>query len=315
MTEPSAQTSRQTGIDVGRCIAFVGVVLIHCASSLQVSYLAQMACRFAVPFFFVTSGYFMSASRPAGEIIGKSFRRIAPIYLFWVVAYAVILRSWPSDLSGWLALMFTGGAGAHLWFLPSLFLCVALCALIRPLGWAWGGAIVVALYLAGLACGAYGPLVGVHQDLWDPRSGILFGSIFVYAGMLIRNRGIALDHRVAIALFLVLIVLQVLEIVIVSKAHSPYHDFYILTVPLGVAAFLAARAIPWDTALLRWIAALGPISLGMYAVHLFFVRFFESHLRIATLSGWALTVPAVVVLSVLTAYALSRTPYLRTFVR
>ena len=274
-----------------------------------------MACRFAVPFFFIASGYFLSSNKPATQIICKSFQRIAPIYVVWTLAYTVIFWAWPTDWEGWVGLAFIGGYGHHLWFLPSLFVCVALCALIRPLGEAWGIAIVTMLYLVGLACGAYGPIVGVEQNLWDPRAGILFGAIFVYAGMVIRRRDVTIGHALALTLFVILVVLQMLEIMIVSRAHSPYHDFFILTVPLGIMAFLAARSTPWNGATLSRIAALGQITLGMYAVHLFFVRFLERHVPIATLPGWAMTVTAVVVLSILSALALSRIRHLRRFAR
>src|SRR5262249_1523820 len=136
--------------------------------------------------------------RAASALLFSSTRRLATVFLVWScvylawdsaraivragrgagqvtvsaafegpVAYARVLASDPAN--GLLP-----GARWHLWFLPALWVAVAvICAgeALRSRGLL--GACAGALYAVGLAAGSYAPLSGVHVPV-NTRNGPFF---------------------------------------------------------------------------------------------------------------------------------------------
>ncbi|MGB0064217.1 MAG: acyltransferase family protein, partial [Terracidiphilus sp.] len=134
-------------------IAVFAVVCIHCEPfapsrtgsdspifSLLYTAISETS-RFAVPFFFCTSGYFWGKKIRAGAVLWPTTRkmltRLVAIYLFWCAVYLL-----PLDFAGmwqfgslavlknsYLLLLGLGnpfrlaleGDAVHLWFLPALF--------------------------------------------------------------------------------------------------------------------------------------------------------------------------------------------------
>jgi Acyltransferase family len=138
---------RFLGIDCFRGLAAFAVVMIHAggeiiyseSGSLQpdlwVKTLIQ-ACQFAVPFFLATSFYFMvgkllKAPDQFSQTVFLSTRvtRLLIPYLLWSLIYlafrAVKAIQQPEGLAQLfqdpIFLIFFGGAGIHLYFLPLLF--------------------------------------------------------------------------------------------------------------------------------------------------------------------------------------------------
>lgn len=73
---------RQKGFDCFKAIACAAVVLIHFNFRGEVGDIAKTACRFAVPFFFVVSGYFLS--NPDRQI-----RKLIRLLLISTVAFGL----------------------------------------------------------------------------------------------------------------------------------------------------------------------------------------------------------------------------------
>jgi len=83
---------RIKGVDIGRCLAAFAVVLIHCTPEclLALDVLIKQAARFAVPYFFIISGYFfgrkLSEKRVSPvSLCAQSVKRILLIYVAWLV--------------------------------------------------------------------------------------------------------------------------------------------------------------------------------------------------------------------------------------
>jgi surface polysaccharide O-acyltransferase-like enzyme len=141
MTKP-----RFLGIDLFRGLAAFAVVMIHAGGEIVYSEsgtltpdlwvrILTQACQFAVPFFLATSFYFVvgrllkSPEKFSGrEFLRSRVTRLLLPYLLWSLIY-LAFRAVKAIQSGDLAqlvqdpifLIFFGGSGIHLYFLPLLF--------------------------------------------------------------------------------------------------------------------------------------------------------------------------------------------------
>src|SRR5689334_7803246 len=81
---------RLASIDCFRFLAFLCVVAIHTATDPITRVLSEVG-RFAVPFFFTASGFFLISDAenwrlPAQRVV----RRVMPIFVFWLLVYVGI---------------------------------------------------------------------------------------------------------------------------------------------------------------------------------------------------------------------------------
>lgn len=178
--------ARVPSIDAARAIAIFAVAAIHCDPFSAPRYVfggvplgdvIDLLARFAVPFFFITSGFLLGRKRRRGEaglgVPSAVLRRLLGLIFFWYAFYLVWPADWARTLEqGWartvdwnvLALIadpanLLVGPRAHLWFLPALLigfvhvLAVASCGSAR-----FSVLYFTALYLLGLGQAAYHPV-------------------------------------------------------------------------------------------------------------------------------------------------------------
>lgn len=314
---PKTDKSRHAGIDLFRWFAFIAVVCIHTATmGGDVSMMAGRLSRWAVPLFFTASGYFIGPRIDDPGVIWRSTKRIAPLFLVWALIYLIVRDSWPDTVKQWQDLLINGGAGLHLWYLPSLLSCIAVLALLRRwLDWPLVLAIAGAVFVAGLAFGSYSGLLDLNQRLWNPRNGPVFGLVFVTLGAWIAVKKPVAPLRWAAPAFAVFLLTDVAERLWLAATAPTYIDFTVSTLFVGVSAFLTARA--WDGApFVRWnLDILGRYSFGMYAMHMLFLYGIHKHFHPKGPAAWVWTVLATVTLSTLTALALSRVPVVKRYVQ
>lgn len=139
--------SRFLGIDLLRGLAALAVVMIHAGGEIVYSESGELtpdlwvriltqACQFAVPFFLATSFYFMVGKllKSPEQFSGRDFlrsrvTRLLVPYLLWSLIYLAFRAVKAVQSAGGLAqlfqdpifLIFLGGSGIHLYFLPLLF--------------------------------------------------------------------------------------------------------------------------------------------------------------------------------------------------
>ena len=99
------------------------MAFIHAPHVGEAGALIDAAARFAVPFFFLTAGYFLPSAFPslltaAARILG---RLLVP-WLVWSVVYWLIYDQLGAPTLG-------TRAAPHLWFLPALALCMLIAVL------------------------------------------------------------------------------------------------------------------------------------------------------------------------------------------
>jgi surface polysaccharide O-acyltransferase-like enzyme len=289
----AARSKRIATIDAGRFIAVLAVILIHTASSTHFAALADapaevsplgaltdQLCRFAVPYFFVTSGFFLARSQTSLSSAWRIVRRIAPIYIFWTLTFLACHPEAYKYLglpSFYARLLFTGGIAPHLWFLTSLMLNMGLVVFfdrwIKP-NLLLAAAII--LYLIGLALSAY------HLQVFGTeasttmnriaRDAPFFGFIFVLVGFRIRQNGWIPPVSLSLAILVLGVAAELAEfyglVAVTGIAHD--RDYLLSTLPFGIGAFLTALSfsrVAGPSKFLSYLAYLGTFSLGIYALH------------------------------------------------
>ncbi|MGL1934827.1 MAG: acyltransferase [Fibrobacterales bacterium] len=120
---------RQGLIDLIRIIAIFGVIVIHHGlPALPESYsvVSKLSFRWAVPFFFIISGYFIGRKRNVAETAMHAVVKLCVIFLIWSLMY-MPFNIYMYGVNGGMFKIFNygffvhGGFG-HLWFLSSMVL-------------------------------------------------------------------------------------------------------------------------------------------------------------------------------------------------
>lgn len=341
-------SKRVESADAMRVIAMLAIIHIHSPlkwgkngmSLDSVANLDQLA-RFAVPVFFIISGYFWAAGCSVASdywrrsvAIGK---RGLGIFLFWSLLYGLETAIQVIMQEGWSCLVqhmvsalhspdvflfadsMLQGSKIHLWFLPAL-VCAALisgfllargCDLTLFL-------LALLLFIVGLAGGAYANAPLGFRAGFNFRDGPFFSLIMFASGYAIHRYGndIAL-LRTGIALALGGFALQHLESNWIQQNWSSglTHDYVVGTYFFGLGVSMIALS---NTRLLRirLLIAAGRLIPGMYASHFLFVErshwlrniLQEPHLR------EIIYIALVFILSLTTSLLLSRWKFTRQFV-
>jgi surface polysaccharide O-acyltransferase-like enzyme len=322
------------GIDAMRFAAVYAVVLIHAMGQrapwgLTAGNIVDQVSRFAVPFFFMTGGFFLGRRDlvDTGGIVRDLAVRLIPMYVAWTAVYVMLsgmtLRSLatPKEL---LSILATGGPGYHLWFLPSYGLCMAVVAyLVRYLCPRRLLLVALAMYVVGLLLGSYAGLIlpsghTTNINLSLARGGPCFGTVFVALGYCFAQRDLRSGAGFAICVLAAGISLHLAEAWALNSAGMNAfikNDFLVGTLLSGSGAFLLSRTLPSTNRLVQWAALLGQrYVLGIYVLHLIIV--IELDLDYGPLPFWPRLTASVVVLavSIVATMAIARIPKFRFLV-
>lgn len=135
---------RNSAIDIFRYICAAMVVAIHTEPfydiNVHIGYFLQIITRIAVPFFFITSGYYYIRKSDSGTRILKPFLlRILKTYALWSCLYFMVdfFRWGYMNIKGFLAhcvySFFLTGSHYHFWFFPALTYSACFVALFYKL--------------------------------------------------------------------------------------------------------------------------------------------------------------------------------------
>ncbi|MEI5687817.1 acyltransferase family protein [Sphingomonas kyungheensis] len=324
---PPEVASRRAGVDLMRLVAFVAVVLIHAVAdgandaATAADTIAVLA-RFAVPFFFVAFGYFLSPRAPARTAM-RLLVRLAPPFFVWALVYILYFKGSLAELRSpamLVRLLVTGLDGQHLWFLPALGVAGVLFALVRSrFGWSAVLALALLFYALALAFGPYRGWLGLPRPPFNTRNGPFFGLLFITAGAWMRARDLRPALASALALFALAAALQLGEVAALhAQGTIPFPRFTddtVMTIPYGIAAFLVALALPPTLHLPPLLAQLARLSLGLYVVHLLFLDLAARLIGRATLAVCLVDALLAVIASALCVLALDRLPFTQRLIR
>ena len=333
MTQTQQSTDRIQSVDAFRVLAIAAVIALHTAphagpDAVGLRFDARTLCdqleRFAVPLFFILSGYFWAGRCRDGAACWTAglalARRVYTLFLVWSVIYFLVtvatggLRPLPG-----LPTLLLQGTKVHLWFLPALALAALVSGALLALGMDRTlFVLALLLYAVGLSGKAYADTpFGFHTHV-NTRNGLCFSLLMFASGVRLRRLGPRPAWRwLGPALALGGLALQLAE---VAWLHSRWgtnmaQDFVVGTYFYGLGVAMLALS---DPAPLRFprLARLGPLVLGIYASHNLFVDPLAGPGNpMRALPGWDVIVVAVVFALALASTALlARFPLTRRLV-
>jgi surface polysaccharide O-acyltransferase-like enzyme len=299
-----SKLGRIESIDAMRVLAMLAVIQIHTpwyskvnVTTLNAGAIADQLARFAVPFFFVISGYlWASRSFSAQDYWVRAVatsKRVITIFLFWSLIYAIgpslyVIRQegMASLLVNWLGIIYPfdpvrfltavlQGTKNHLWFLPAL----AMATLISGALLARGReltlfVLAISLFAIGLAGTAYSDSPYGFTSTFNFRNGPFFSLIMFTSGYAIQRYGQSFAlFPIGIAMTFGGLALQLCETTwIYDRWGTPLlHDYTVGTYFFGLGMSIIALS---NTPYLRVkaLASVGPLILGVYASHYYFVE-------------------------------------------
>lgn len=276
-----------TGIDFFRIIAAVLVIANHTSPLRDLTengnfVLSNIIARLAVPFFFMTSGFFMIREVERGNGKLTSFvKRTALIYGV-AILICLPLQIYKGDFSirpilpSILKNLFFNGTLYHLWYLPaSIIGAVIAWYLVRKFGFGISLTITLPLYLFGLLGNSYYGIVEkvpFLKSLFDEifavmdttRNGLFFAPLFiVFGGYMYSIRHRVIGRIPALIGFAVSLSAMIAEGLILHNTHFQRLDSMYLLLP-AVMFFLFAFLMSFRGGRIK---AARDTSLAIYIIH------------------------------------------------
>lgn len=295
---------RIQGIDTLRVLAIIFVIAIHTVpfsvepsrvgDKFDVATLINMIARFAVPFFFIVSGYFWGQKIKDGEdLYGPTInmaKRITLVFFAWSLIYILptnIVDSFTYGPLGPLKQLywnivnalgrpldtFLQGTKVHLWFLMALLWSLGASVLLLRLNEQLLFPVALVLYVIGIAGKAYSDTpLGFHID-FNFRNGPFFSLIFFATGYLLQKNNPKKNWLwTGLLIAATGIGLHIFELLVLNArwGTSMAQDYVIGTYFLGLGMGLVALSNP-RCLQFPWLASAGPLVLGIYASHFIFI--------------------------------------------
>ena len=275
-----------TGIDWLRLAAAILVIAIHTSPLADFSetgdfILTRILARIAVPFFFITSGYFLlSRYHDSDRKLRHFLKKTGWIYGASILLYLPLnfrngYFSQSQLLPELLKDLIFDGTMYHLWYLPASMLGMLIAwKLVEKLDFSKGLVMALLLYLVGLFGDSYYvvveklPLLKAFYDrlfeLFDyTRNGLFFAPVFLILGGFIADERRKLSSVEAGVGFLISLGLLLAEALILHRHGFQRHDsMYVFLLP--AMYFLFHLILLWKG---RRIPLLRPASLVVYLIH------------------------------------------------
>lgn len=274
------------GIDYFRLIAALLVVTIHTSPLLAYSETADfiltgIIARIAVPFFFMTSGFFLITRYSKNADRLKTFiKKTAQIYGAAILLYLPIniyngYFSKENLAPNIIKDILIDGTMYHLWYLPaSMIGSMIAWHLVKKLDYKKAFAVALALYAVGLFGDSYFgiaeklPLINgfyelVFQVCDYTRNGFFFAPVFFVLGGAFHDSSIEISPKKSVLGFSISFAMMFCEAIALRILGLPRHNsMYILLVPCTL--FLFGTVVVWKGKRKLWLR---DMSLIIYIVH------------------------------------------------
>ncbi|MCG9751733.1 acyltransferase family protein [Vibrio brasiliensis] len=332
-------------IELGRVIAILAIAAMHCQMFLTYwqidetpwfGYIFNQATRFAVPLFFLISGYLIQPKlvvKP-GETLQRYVSPLLRVFIVW----SVISLLMPFNLatvmeSGYLAerqgywgflaqtplnSLLEGGL-VHLWFIPALICAAAIAALLAKLDkLALFIPIGAMLYLYGVLTGSYQAITELPTPFFT-RNGPFFSTLLFAIGFMIRQRQLSITAKQALMLAgagMVLHFFEAWQLTHVDQAFNA-NDYLFGTFIWGTGCFMWLLAKP-EVGKGLWLTAQSRYVLPLYVAHLPMIIVMMNFSGMLALTGFAkdmLVLFGATVLTFLLVKGLEKTPLYRLLFR
>ena len=297
-------------VDVFRVFAILAVIMIHStpfryltsetnSTFALLDIIINQLARFAVPFFFVISGYFWGVKVRQGlditTLTMTTAKRILAIYIAWCFIYLIPFDTasiskygafgpikviyWQIEYSLQNPLKFLlEGTKRHLWFLTALMSSLICCyCFIRYKLFKSLIFFAVLFYLVAVLAKAYNTTdIGIDWE-FNSRNGPFFGLIFFVTGYILSGKVISPKHMtIGIITFLFGTIVHFSELYFLFSNQEKFAepDFLFGTYFMGLGVSLTALS-NHPCLQRKSLAEIGKLTLGIYAIHHIYIDLFS----------------------------------------
>jgi surface polysaccharide O-acyltransferase-like enzyme len=284
---------RNYAIDFIKFFAILAVVMIHTfPSNDQLGYfILDNLSRFAVPFFFASSGYLFSLkvrnNPDSFSYFKKYVTKILKIYVSWLIFYLVydVLRiivthgnekaellKYMDNMTALNLLYYgQGTSGYQLWFVISLVWSIAILYLFFRLKKV--GLLLVTAFCLNLL-GLFGQAYSIFEELpvSTTRAALYISLFYTVLGFWLAaiQSWQKYKGKIYFYLFCIFSIFQVLEGYWLKSLDSKHGEYFFSTIFLTIFLFLYALSNP-HLGKGYLLTKIGGNSLGIYAIHVFFI--------------------------------------------
>ncbi len=282
------------GIDYFRVIAALLVVAIHISPLENINetadfILTRIIGRVAVPFFFMTSGFFIFSDIQNDKAKIKSFiNKTISLYIISIIIYIPVniyagYFKGNNLLSKILRDILINGTMYHLWYLPAAILGgIITWVLMAKIGHKRAFYVALCMYLVGLFGDSYFGVIentSILARFYDyifkisdyTRNGLFFAPIFFILGSIIKNQRADYSRGSNFIALLISLSLMLAEGLLLHKFQLQRHDsMYITLVPCMFFLFRFLLSYRGNR-----VAYLGTGTMIVYIIHpmmIIFVR-------------------------------------------
>ena len=277
---------KNNAIESVRFIAALAIVFLHyCYLNGFAHDFVNQTTRFAVPFFFTVSGYFLAQklkSNDVNSVYLKQLKKITILYLGWQIIYFM----YPNDvdfntfgaidaykmkfqnlIGSSIEYIFFDGFSFHLWFLFSLMLTIILFMMVKTKHIKALLILSVILYVFGVLVRAYGQTpIGIPHE-FNPRNYVFFSCLPFFLGAYMSLKSIKLSLLNAYLLAIVGFAIHYIEAYFLKTYYqTELLDFGFSTFLMGIGIFQLTLHEPKFLSYPR-LANLGKLAFGIYCSH------------------------------------------------
>lgn len=231
---------RYDSINIMRVICAFLVISLHTSIFASInlglnSIIAKGIARIAVPFFFISTGYFMVKNITKNGYVKGFVKRIGLIYLLISVIDIILIMPYVSmRLSGdfvyKIKYIFIGGITESLWYIPAIIFAVVLVSIFLKKNWIKPLIVVsILLYIIGLLGDSYFGLIkntplevviNFYNNIFiNTRNGITFSIPFVTLGALIAKGNIKFSKNIINICLIVFSIIFALEAYLLNSSN------------------------------------------------------------------------------------------------
>lgn len=296
-----------------RFVCALLVVAIHIGPIASFSFFANYwiknyLARIAVPFYFISSGYFLFRKtdyhRFDFSIPFAYIKKILYLYLIWTAIYLPltvkfdILKDPEGIFHGillWIRNCIFTGSYLHLWYLNAAIIAVLIVSVLLSKNISYHSimAFSVVMYMIGLLPQTYFVFCALLKNtpsLWaalkfiekfmvTSRNGLFFGFLFVGMGMMFAYKPIYIPIKKAFFNFCFFMILFLFEAIMVRHmGWAREHDMYLFLVPVSYYMFYLTTHI--DLKPRKIYATLKHMGVLIFYLHLFVKPFVEYGLTV-----------------------------------
>lgn len=289
-------------VDYFRIVAALMVIAIHTSPLLifgeRPDFIsARIIARIAVPFFIMSTGFFMDISN--SKAIKKFVKKTLVLYIAAVLLYLPV-TIYTGRISAHISLakiakmLLVDGTMYHLWYLPAVIIAVPLVwLLLQKSSFVKVFTLAVILYCFGLFGDSYygfiEPIPAV-KNIYDAvfvissytRNGLFYAPLFIVLGVWLRKNKTLFSLKKASLAFVVCLCGMVMEGLVLHTMDVQRHDSMYVLLPF-CTLFLFAVLLHFS---IHSIKDLRDISLVVYIIHPWIIVLFRGGAKKMGLTGF-----------------------------